>query len=66
MDKMLDAGFWILGFDGNQSYFIPAKDGIFDQNQASSIKYRLVKWYKYLIFYIYPILLQLDRVRFGF
>ena len=32
MDKILDAGFWILDFKGSHPYFIPAKDGIFDLN----------------------------------
>jgi hypothetical protein len=31
MEKMLDAGFWILVFKGNYPYFI--------QHQASSIQY---------------------------
>jgi hypothetical protein len=31
MEKMLDAGFWILDFKGNYPYFI--------QHQASSIQY---------------------------
>ncbi len=45
MEKMLDAGFWMLVFKkGNYPYLIPAKDGIFDQHQASSIQYQLVKW----------------------
>ncbi len=46
MEKMLDAGFWMLVFKkGNCPYLIPAKDGIFDQHQASSIQYQLVKWH---------------------
>ena len=46
MEKMLDAGFWMLVFKkGNYPYLIPAKDGIFDQHQVSSIQYQLVKWH---------------------
>jgi len=32
---MLVSGYWIV--NGSYPYFIPAKDGIFDQHQVSSI-----------------------------
>ncbi|MEE4601001.1 MAG: hypothetical protein V2J65_06945 [Desulfobacteraceae bacterium] len=37
---ILDAGFWILDFKAEYPYFIPAKDGIFDQHRVSSIQHR--------------------------
>lgn len=37
MKKMLDTCFWILAFQREISIFFPAKEGIFDQHQATSI-----------------------------